>query len=78
MKQILGVLAVVILSVASGCTTTQTAGTPAKSDGVIASAKNATPQCVVGWNACVCDKDARCCTIDKDCQCSDGGHASCH
>jgi hypothetical protein len=79
MKQILGVLAVVILAVASGCATTQTSGTPAKSDGVIASAKGAsTLQCVGGYHACTCNKDEKCCSFRQDCECSSGGNATCH
>ncbi|HTS84526.1 MAG TPA: hypothetical protein VMG61_05425 [Usitatibacter sp.] len=44
---------------------------------MIASAKSL-PQCVAGWNQCVCEKDSRCCSVRTDCECSESGHAACH
>jgi uncharacterized protein YceK len=79
MKQILAVLAVVVLAAASGCSTMQTSSAPAKSDGVVASAKGASAlQCTAGWHACTCEKGEKCCSFQKDCECSSGGQPTCH
>jgi len=83
MKRISGVVAVLVFSICSGCATTQ--GTTQGSSGathagnspaVIANAKSL-PQCVTGWNACVCEKDSRCCTVRTDCECSESGYSAC-
>lgn len=79
MRQTLSALAVVIFSICSGCATTGTesAGTAPRSGGVLALAKDSTPQCTAGWHACVCDKEAKCCSFRKDCECGSGGEAIC-
>ena len=79
MKRILGALAVLSFLIAAGCSTTQTSA-PA-SQGVVASVSGnagAAPQCVPGWNACVCAKDSKCCSVRQDCNCSGEGHAYCN
>jgi len=84
MKLMSSVLAGLVLAICSGCATTQgsTQGSadvahPGNSASVIASAKSL-PQCVAGWNQCVCEKDSRCCSVRTDCECSESGHAACH
>ena len=78
MKRFVGTLAVLALFAAAGCSTTQTSAP--KSGGVVASVtgSSAAPQCVTGWNACVCSKDSRCCSVKQDCNCSGEGHAYCN
>jgi len=77
MKQALGVVAIVLLSLASGCATTQAAGGRTMSQS-LASSKGAEPlQCMPGWSACVCDKTEKCCSPRLDCSCDGGGKATC-
>ena len=76
MKKILGVAAVALLSLASGCATTQTDSGRTMSQS-LASSKAAPLQCMPGWSACVCDKTEKCCSPRLDCSCDGGGHATC-
>jgi hypothetical protein len=73
MKQILGVLAVVMISLVSGCATTATTSESAgmTKPSVLAAAKDE-PACTGGWHACVCDKEAKCCSFRQDCECGTG------
>jgi hypothetical protein len=79
MKQILSALAVVVFSICSGCATTGTesAGTAPTTKSVLAAAKDPALQCTAGWHACVCDKEAKCCSFRKDCECGSAGEAIC-
>ena len=78
LKQMLGVIAIMLLSVASGCaTTTHSDGGKSMSQSLAASG-NATPlQCMPGWSACTCSKTEKCCSPRLDCSCDGGGHATC-
>ncbi len=77
MRQTLGVLAVVMISLISGCAATgaQTS-TGSQGSGVLAAAAPA-PNCTGGWHACVCDKEAKCCAFRQDCECGSSGQAIC-
>ena len=77
MKRTLTMLAVLSLLVAAGCATTHTSAPT--SGGYVASVtgSNEKLQCVTGWNACVCAKDSRCCSVRDDCNCSGDGHSQC-
>ncbi|MFZ3321029.1 MAG: hypothetical protein WA190_01585 [Usitatibacter sp.] len=78
MKQALGVLAVVMISLMAGCATT--AGTDGASaavtkPSVLAAAKGEPLACTGGWHACVCDKEEKCCSFRQDCECGTGANA---
>ncbi len=79
MKQALGVLAVVMISFLSGCAATATtqADSGSTKPSVIAAAKDTPPACTNGYHACVCDKEAKCCSFRQDCECGSGGNAIC-
>jgi hypothetical protein len=78
MKKILGLAAILVLSVASGCATTQSeGGGRTMSQSLAAGGKAAPLQCMPGWSACVCDKTEKCCSPRLDCSCDGGGHAAC-
>ena len=69
-------LAALIVSVAAGCATTQgeTATTgSSNSSSPVASNGQPLPQCIPGWNQCVCEKESRCCSVRKECSCTTGG-----
>jgi len=74
MRQFLGILAVVMISMAGCATTASTEGGAAKPS-VLAAAKDAPPACTGGWHACVCDKEAKCCSFRQDCECGTGDQA---
>jgi hypothetical protein len=76
MRRTLGVLAVVMISFIGGCATTaSTDGAGATRPSVLAAAKDSPPACTGGWHACVCDKEAKCCSFREDCECGTGENA---
>ena len=75
MRQALGVLAVVMISILAGCATTGD-GASASSGGakpMILSSKDAPLACTGGWHACVCSKEEKCCSFRTDCECGTSG-----
>jgi hypothetical protein len=67
-----------MISILSGCAataTTQADGASAAKPNFIAAAKDAPPACTGGWHACVCDKEAKCCSFRQDCECGTGDAA---
>jgi hypothetical protein len=74
MKQTLGVIAILLLALASGCAATQGGGSTTMAQSL---GKKTDLQCMPGWSACVCDKTEKCCSPRLDCSCDGGGHATC-
>jgi hypothetical protein len=77
LKQTLGVIAILLLSIASGCATTHSDGGRTMGQSLAAGGKATPLQCMPGWSACVCDKTEKCCSPRLDCSCDGGGHATC-
>ncbi|HXF79919.1 MAG TPA: hypothetical protein VN598_13710 [Usitatibacter sp.] len=76
MKQMLGVVAIVLLALASGCAATGGGGNTTMAQS-LGTSKKTDLQCMPGWSACVCDKTEKCCSPRLDCSCDGGGHATC-
>ncbi|HEX4334101.1 MAG TPA: hypothetical protein VH040_18325 [Usitatibacter sp.] len=77
MKQTLGVIAILLLALASGCAATQGGGGNTTMAQSLGTGKKTDLQCMPGWSACVCDKTEKCCSPRLDCSCDGGGHPSC-
>lgn len=76
MKKMLGVVAILLLALASGCAATKGGGNMTMGQS-LGTSKSSDLQCMPGWGACVCDKTEKCCSPRLDCSCDGGGHATC-
>ncbi|HUL95329.1 MAG TPA: hypothetical protein VLT89_04925 [Usitatibacter sp.] len=65
-------IAALVVSVTGGCATTQGEPMAAPGASVMASGDRPLPQCVPGWNQCVCEKESRCCSVRQECSCTTG------